>query len=257
MISLSIRKVFPIVSLAIICLYLGGCAHLASSEKDKEKANIFLQLASDQFAQKEYNKAIESTLEALKFNPKLWAAYNHLGIIFMETKRYQKAEENFKKAITMQPNFSEAENNYGVFLNRMDRYSEAIPHFEKALQNEAYMTPENALTNLGYAYFKLGKNAKAKAYHQKALDIIPEFCLANKNMGDIYAKEKNFKMAANYFEKSTTTCPLYEESQYKLGLVLMKLGKKSVAKNKFEQLIQKHKSGPYVDRSQEVLKYLQ
>lgn len=110
---------------------------------------------------------------------------------------------------------------------------------------------------MGYSYYRLGNLAKARSYHQKALDIMPQFCLASKNMGDVYAKDKNFKRAADYFEQAVTNCPFYEESQYKLGLALMRLGKRSNARAQLERLIQKHKTGPYVDRSNEVLKYLQ
>jgi Tfp pilus assembly protein PilF len=76
-------------------------------------------------------------------------------------------------------------------------------------------------------------------------------------MGDVYAKEKNFGKAAQYFQQAVTTCPFYEESHYKLGLAYMKQGQKKVAKSEFQKLIERHKSGPYVERSQEVLKYLQ
>ena len=75
-------------------------------------------------------------------------------------------------------------------------------------------------------------------------------------MGDVYAREKNFAKAAEYFEKAVTHCPLYQESEYKLGLVLMKLGQRDTAKTRLEKLVKRHRTGPYVDRSNEVLKYL-
>lgn len=192
-----------LVFAGMLCLAsLSGCAHLLDQSRDQEKARIYMQLAADQFAQKEYGKASEAIYQALRFQPNLPAAYNHLGIIFMETKRYTKSEEAFKKALQLQANFPEVQNNMGVLLNRQEKYQEAVPYFEKALQSENYSTPENALTNLGYAQFKLGNNSKAKIYHQKALDITPQFCLANKNMGDVYAREKSFDRAADFFKSS-------------------------------------------------------
>ncbi len=240
----------------ILILSLNGCAHLLNKSKDQEKAQIYIQLAADEFAQKEYGKATDSIHQALKFNPDFPSAYNHLGIIYMETKRFTKSEEAFKKALQLQAEFPEVQNNLGVLYNKQDRYKDSIVYFEKALANESYATPENALTNMGYSYFKIGDNAKAKIYHQKALDITPQFCLANKNMGDVYAREKSFDRAADFFKKAAITCPLYQESQYKLGLALMKKGEKSLAKNELEKLVTRHKEGPYVERSQEVLKYL-
>lgn len=244
-----------IVSVSFLLL-ISGCATLGPPGRDLEKANLYLQIATDQFAERDFNKSIESTMEALKFAPDLAAAYNHLALVYMETKRYPKAEEAFRKSLELQPDYPEVYNNMGVMYNRQEKYVDAISSFEKAVAYENYKTPENAYTNLGSAYFKLNDLARAKTFHQKALDIVPQFCLAEKNLGDVYTKEKNFSKASEYYERAVTNCPLYQESQYKLGLVLMKMGQRKVAKNHFEKLIQKHKRGPYVDRSSEVLKYL-
>jgi type IV pilus biogenesis/stability protein PilW len=244
------------ITLILTALFLVSCAHIVNQAKDQEKSKLLLQLAADQLNQRDFQKAIENTLESIKFDPKYAAAYNHLALIYMETKRYQKSEDNFKKALEIDPNYSEVYNNYGVLLNRLERYSEAIPMFEKALSFDMYPTPENALTNMGYTYYKMGNLAKSKTFHQRALDLVPQFCLAHKNFGDVYTKEKNYQKASDYFEKASTYCPLYQEAQYKQALVMMKMGKKNVAKNHFEKLIEKHKSGHFVDKSQEVLKFL-
>lgn len=226
------------------------------SSGDKERARLHLQLAADQFNQRDYNKALESTYEALKYDADMAAAYNHLALIFMETKRYTKSDEAFQKALSLQKEYPEVFNNLGVLYNRQEKYKESIPWFEKAIASEQYSTPENAFTNLGFTFYKLGDMTKAKAYHEKALDVSPQFCLASKNMGDVYAKEKNYPKASEYFQRAATNCPLYQESQYKLGLVLMKMGQRSVARTQLEKLVERHKSGPYVERSNEVLKYL-
>lgn len=238
-------------------LSLGACSHFTSRTSDVDRAKLYLQLAGDQLSQRDYKKSIESCYEALKYDPKSYTAYNHMALVYMETKRYQKSEEAFKKALEINPEYPEVLNNYGVLLNRLERYKEAIPLFERALSFERYSTPENALTNMGYSYFKLGEYSRAKEAHQKALDVMPQFCLASKNMGDVYAKERNFPKAADYFEQAVTNCPLYEESEYKLGLALMRTGQRNLAKNQLEKLIKKHREGPYVNRSTEVLKYLQ
>lgn len=227
-----------------------------TSDTDREKAKLHLQLAADRFNEREYNKAIEATQEALKYDPYMAAAYNHLALIYMETKRYDKSEESFRKALELQKDFPEVFNNLGVLYNREEKFAQAVPWFEKAITSDKYLTPENAYTNLGYTYYKLGNLTKAKAYHEKALDISPMFCLASKNMGDVYAKEKNYPKAADYFQKAVTNCPLYQESQYKLGLVLMRMGQRKVARTQLEKLVERHKNGPYVERSNEVLKYL-
>jgi len=238
-------------------LGLTSCSHLSETTNKAEKAQLYLQLSSDMFAQRDYSKALEYCHQSLTEKPNFAAAYNHMGIIYMETKRYSKAEEAFKKALDIQPNYPEVLNNFGVLMNRQERFQDAVSYLNQALKADHYITPENALTNLGYSYFRLGKLPKAKAYHQRALDILPDFCLANKNMGDVFAKEKKYSKSIEFYNRALATCPLYEESHFKLGLALMKLGQKNTAKAELEKLVQRHKSGSYVQRSQEVLKYLQ
>lgn len=208
------------------------------------------------FAQRNFSKALEYGLQSIEIDPAFAPAYNHLGIIYMETKRFLKSEEAFKLALKLQPDYPEVLNNLGVLMNRQDRFNDAIGYLDGALKSNSYVTPENAYTNLGYAYFRLGNIPRAKAYHQRALDIVPDFCLAHKNLGDVFAKEKKFPKAVDYYSKALSICPLYDESHYKLGLALMKTGKKNLAKVELEKLVQRHKTGPYVDRSQEVLKFL-
>jgi type IV pilus biogenesis/stability protein PilW len=248
-------RVLPFTAV-VVGLLLSSCASFVSRSGDEEKARLYLQKATDEFTERQYAQAIESTRVALKYEPEMPAAYNHLALIYMEMKRYAKSEEAFRKALSLQAQYPEVFNNLGVLLNREEKYGEAIQWFEKALNDETYSTPENAYTNMGYAYFKLGNLVKAKAYHQKALDSVPQFCLAAKNLGDVYAKEKNYARAADYFQRAVTNCPLYQESQYKLGLALMKMGQRNVARAQLEKLVERHKTGPYVERSHEVLKYL-
>lgn len=250
-------KAFLLTVGSLLVLSLGACSHLSGGTSKTDKAQLYLQLSSDMFAQRNYSKAIEYCNQSIDENPEFAAAYNHLGIIYMETKRFSKSEKAFRKALEIQPDYPEVYNNMGVLMNRQERFSEAIQNLNRALKADSYITPENALTNLGYAYFRLGKLPQAKAYHQRALDVLPDFCLANKNMGDVFAKEKKYSKSAAYYNRALATCPLYEESHYKLGLALMKMGQKNTAKAELEKLLQRHKSGAYVQRSQEVLKYLE
>ncbi len=242
-------------SVLLMAVLLSACSSFTSI-KDKEAARIHLQKAADLLNQRDYNGAIESASTSLKLDPSLAAAHNLMALTFLETKRFAKAEESFRKALEVQPEYPEVWNNMGVLYNRQDRYKDALVYFEKALNDENYITPENAHTNMGYSLYRMGRYRDAIESHQKALDIAPLFCLASKNMADVHAKQKAYAKASRYYEKAITNCPLYQESHYKLGLVLMKMGQRKVAKAELEKLVRRHKSGPYVERSTEVLKWL-
>jgi type IV pilus assembly protein PilF len=244
-------------ALSFALLALVGCAHFLESNKTPDEAKLHLQISIERFNAREYNRAIEACTKALELNPDMAEAHNHMALIYMETKRYQKSFEAFQKALKVKPQNPEVFNNLGVLYNRQDKYSEAIPYFQKALADTGYLTPENAYTNMGYSHFRMGQLTTAKTYHQKALDIVPNFCLAGKNLGDVYVKERLFTQAEKHFRKAVRNCPLYQEARYKLGLVLVKMGDRKTAKLELDKLLKQHKEGAYVDRTQEVLKYLQ
>jgi len=239
----------------LTAFFLVACSHF-STQRNQEQAKVLLQVGTEHLNKREYYKALEATHQAIKHDPAYASAYNHLALIHMEMKNFEKSEQAFNRALEIQPDYPEVFNNVGVLRNRQERYGEALIQFEKALQSDHYPTPENALTNMGYAYYRLGELSLAKLHHQKALDLVPNFCLASKNLGDVYAKEKNFSKASEHFHRAVTHCPLFQESQYKLGLALMKLGKKAGAKFELERLLARHKSGPYVEKSQQILKLL-
>ena len=236
-------------------VFSSGCSSLAGT-RQTELARRHLQSSADFLAQREYGQAIEFAQAALASDPSLAAAQNLMALVYLETKRYDRAEEAFHRALELQPNYPEVFNNLGVLYNRQERFEEAIPFFQKALADDNYLTPENAYTNMGYALYRLGRYPDALTAHQKALDIAPLFCLASKNMADVYAKQKFYPKASQYYEKALSTCPLYQESHYKLGLVLMKMGQRKNARARLEKLVQRHKTGHYVERSAEVLKWL-
>jgi len=250
-------RTFRILTLAtlVAAALLSGCATMGGAP-DRDRAKIHLQVAADRATRKEYSGAIDATRKAIETDPDYASAYNHLALLFLETKRYDKSEEAFQKALQLQPEYPEVWNNLGVLFNRQQRYKDALPYLEKASQSEGYANPENALTNLGYSYFRMGDLAKAKVLHQKALDVSPLFCLGHKNLGDVYAKEGNFRRAAQQFEKAVENCPLFQESEFKLALVMVKLGERAQAKQRLEKFVQRHREGPLVERSEHVLKFL-
>ena len=142
-------------------LALSSCAHLFdNSEKSHEKAKIYIQLAADLYGQKDYNKSIESSLQAIKYDPHYAAAHNHLGIVYMETKRYMKGEEAFRKALEIQSDYPEVYNNMGVLFNRQEKFAEGVTYFEKALKAILCATTASIVGAFGYIIYLKQQLAK-------------------------------------------------------------------------------------------------
>lgn len=108
------------------------------------------------------------------------AAYNNLGLVFMDT-RPDEAIALFQKAIAGKPDYTKALNNLGNVLMNKGCLDEAILRFQEALAVKPGYT--DALNNLGYALMQKGRVDEAIVLFQKALADNPGLIEISNNLG--------------------------------------------------------------------------
>ncbi|HPF17593.1 MAG TPA: tetratricopeptide repeat protein [Thermotogota bacterium] len=86
----------------------------------------------------EYDKAIESYLKAIDFDPEHAEAYFSLGVVYYKLERYDEAVDAYLKAIEINPEHEEAQNNLGNFYMHRTLHG---PSNEK-LPSDGYEDPE-------------------------------------------------------------------------------------------------------------------
>ena len=128
----------------------------------------------------------------------------------------------------------------GNEFSQNGQFAEAVDEYKKALDLE----PENvdALTNLGVAYYNLGRLDDAIDQYSKAIDIAPNDADIHSNLAAAYVQEHQLTDSSDSlndglaeYEKATDLNPDLPEAHFGLGVVYALLGRVDDAIQAFER----------------------
>lgn len=137
----------------------------------RERARIHTELGSLYFQEGNMAVALEELRIALAIDANYAPAYNVRGLLHYYLREFDEAERDFRRALRIAESDPEINNNYGWFLCQVKRESEALPYFLRAIKNPLYETPDRAYLNAGQCALKLGDEAAALDYLQKAVRL--------------------------------------------------------------------------------------
>jgi len=149
-------------------------------------------------------------LEASGYMPGVAAAYGAIAQVYDDQSNYPMALTYYKKAIA--------------------GYRAIEPREAQAFYEEAIM-----LHNLGYVYYQLYDNAKAKASYLESLEIGRKYGFSDHmafdadKIGTMYLEEKNYAEALAWFEKGLE----YAEKDRSRNNLLLSMGKLYFEKKDF------------------------
>lgn len=170
----------------------------------RRRARIRVELAASYYQQRNLQVALEELGQALRADPTYPAAYNMLGLVYMELGDGPRADESFQRALRLAPNDAELNNNYGWFLCQSGRERESIPRFEAALRDPLYRTPTVPMHNAGLCSERLGDLAAAESYFQRAFQVDVSNPVAMFNLGRIYHGRGEHDRARFYAQRLLT-----------------------------------------------------
>jgi len=107
-------------------------------------------------------------------------AHTYLGFAYRHQGRLEDAIAECKRAIAIDPAFGNPYNDIGAYLIELGRLEEAIPWLEKATQSERYESYQFPWYNLGRVYVSQELYRKATECFHHALDIDPDYEVAQK-----------------------------------------------------------------------------
>ncbi len=125
--------------------------------------------------------------------------YYYFGIINENKKEYIKAAQSYLKAIKICPEYSRARNNLGHLYFKMRRFPEAEEQFLKASQANPYNPFIHF--NIGNFYFNTGNYDKAVKYLNNAIKYKANFCSAFHKLGIIMYQQKRYSDAILFFHR--------------------------------------------------------
>ncbi|MBA3065122.1 glycosyltransferase family 39 protein [bacterium] len=122
---------------------------------------------------KDWSDPVRLYKHDLKYEPNSFLMHNNLGVEYFRLKDFDKAGESFLKAIKMSPGekYSVAHNNYGVILERKGLIAQATNHYKKSIENDSYVL---AYGNLARVYINEGKTVSAELVLKEGHTLYPE-----------------------------------------------------------------------------------
>ena len=214
-------------------LLAGGVAMLAlaaacvfgTTDQQRKQAEIDYDLGVAEMRSGRIREAMNFFLQSVEVNPEFAQAQNGLGLALHFLGKNEKAIEHFKKALEIKEDYPEVRNNMARVYISMNRYREAIPILEKALDNVFLSERYLAESNLGWALFQVGQEAKGMKLVMSALSKNEGYCVGYEYLGLMYKKQKNYDQAIHEFEQLIEKCPTYPSGQLNQGKLHLMVGK--------------------------------
>jgi len=238
-----------IAVMIVLVLLISSCMREIKKESDHKYRGL-LRLGVSFLAEGQNKYALKNFLKAEKLNNQDPELYNSMGLAYLGISQFKLAEKSLQKAVMLKPDFSEAHNNLGVVYLQEGFFDLALEEFNKALSNVLYRTPEQALLNKGWAYYKLGKYIDAENYTKMAIRYNPRMCIARKNLGLIYWSQKRLMDAVTQLKKSIASCPKYAEAHFNLGLLYIKIKDNKNAGLEFKKVLELVPNTPLADEAE-------
>lgn len=144
----------------------------------------------------------------------------------LKTKYLSEAEIHLKKALEIIPNYNDAITQLGVCYYRMGNFKEASTYYELALKNN----PNDAISinNLAAIYFGSGKYEPAIGMYRKAIELNPRFADAWVNIGSCLGMLQRYEESIEAFKKAIELDPSKEKAYFFLSKSYGFLGNKQM-----------------------------
>jgi tetratricopeptide (TPR) repeat protein len=226
---------------------------------DPDKARTHYRLGSDHLRNGRAALAIRELLAAEEYDPTDSWVQLALAEAYIHRGHLADAEAHLKRALELRPGFQEATLHLSALYIHMERYEEAAPLARALVDDPTYPQPWKALTNLGFAEFKLGRLEEARRHLQLASEYHEGYWQALLNLGILEAKDGRKLEALQHFEQvlERKPGPLAEaEVHYRMGLVYISMGNRQRALEHLNVSASKRPSGPWGKQSEEYLKRL-
>lgn len=207
-------KINHLVLSVFLIFCIASCAANIEVLKKQEKASRNLGEAYMQ--QEDFSSALREFLKAEELYSKDPYLQFDLGYAYMKKNRLELAIKHYKKAMKLKPDYASAKNNLGTAYLANKEWDEAIACFKEIVDNIFYATPQNPLTNLGWAYYNKQEYELAEKYFFDALKSEPNFIMAMLGLGRNYMAMGRAADAVAILEKAVKIYPRSAELYFYL-----------------------------------------
>jgi Tfp pilus assembly protein PilF len=251
-------------ALGAVCLVLpllAGCATTSPETKaeNERKARGHYEMAMNHLREGRTGIAITELQAASRLDPNDPWTELALGEAFRLKARNEDAERHLKRALDIRSDFHAARLNLAALYIQMGRYDETIELAQELLADPTFPGPWKALTNQGYAYYKLGRRAEARASLENAIQYHDRYWPALLDLAILDAEEGRQIEALEGLERVLAEQPgglASAEVHYRMAVAYISLGNRDKAVHHLSVAVETRPSGEWGKRSADYLKRL-
>jgi len=150
--------------------------------------NEAIQRAANYFTKQKFGSGYKDLKKSLKVYVDSADLHYYMGIYYTTKGKIEKAKKYYFDAMELDPDFIEAKYNYAFLFQAEGKMSKAKLLYEEILKKKQDL---KTLNNLAVIYEHDGDIEDANIILKKALEINPDFELAQKNMERVSKKIKS------------------------------------------------------------------
>ncbi len=238
-------RVLAVTALGALLLVAGGCVSSSPGngrERSPEKASqMNARLGAGYLGSGNLKRADQKLRKALSQDSSNAQAHSTFALLNMELGKPDVAREHFERALDLAPDSPQIKNNYGTFLCNQGDYDRGIEQFLEAANNRLYDTPAYGYANAGRCARNAGRDADARDYLRKALELDPRLPSALRNAAELALENGRAEQAGEYYERFTRVAKQNADTLW-LGVRIQRaLGNREAAKEYGVQLLRNHR----------------
>jgi tetratricopeptide (TPR) repeat protein len=211
-------------------------AIVARNRSPEEEAEIWCDRGNQFYLDRDFENAIKSYDEAIKFKHDYHEAWYNRGNSLTSLGCYEEAIDSCKKAIEFKHDYYKAWYICGILLANLGRYEEAINSYGNAFKckhddYQAWNVHGIVLCD------NLERYKEAIVSFDEAIALKPNFHETHYNRGVALANLGHYDDAIASYEKTIVLKYDYHEAHYNRGVALANLGRYDNAIESFEKAI--------------------
>jgi Tfp pilus assembly protein PilF len=255
-----------VLGMATVVLML-GCVTIDSQTPadDSKRAVAIRDVGIEHLSQGRTAMAIRKLRESMSLNARDPVTHLWLAEAFRRKGLLDKAEAGLREAMALNDDpishdYQETVLNLCALYIQMKRFSEARELCHVLIEDPTFGSPWRALTNRGWAEYKMGLVDEARKSFGDALDFHPRYSPAHLNLGILDQRQKQFMPAMQHYELALETGRLSPngdaEVNYRMAEVYVALGNRSKAIEHFNVAVDMSPYGNWATRSRSYLELL-
>ncbi len=162
---------------------------------------------------------------------------NGLGQAYQLKRAFAEAERHYRRALEISDNDPQYLHNLGALYLDMERWDDAIATFHRAADDLLFTRAGTAYLGIAHASYQKGAYQEAVTAAREALRLNPRSLRAYMQLGAAYSALDQMDRAVETYQRTLTIAPEFVWARYRLGLVYLQSGQRSLAVAAFNEVL--------------------